>query len=412
MSKVAILSKIVRGARMSKNRVLIGSPALMRQTNARTILMLLKKLSSCSRADLVRETGMSAPTVANVISDLNDLGLIEWIGEGASSGGRRPDNLRFKADYGCLAGIDITADALRILLTDLNGTLLWEQYEPLPKDARSPNAVIEVLRVSLRAIMQRHGLPWKKLLAMTVGVAGITNTRDGIVISVSSSDTWRAVPFRDMLEQHFSCAIFVENDTNLAAIGEHFRGVAQSEDSFIFVTVGAGVGAGIFVNGHIMHGASWSAGEIGYLHIPNISSVQPSLYEFGRLEQVLGGPGILRSWNAVSHKSGVATKVRKASNVLDLALEGNAVAQKLVLQRARLLKDVVLNLSLTLNPSLFVFGGDLGAHAALLEPTVEMLRKSEVAVARVLPSSLGSSAVVWGAVAVAMHDSEQKLYRY
>src|SRR5882757_6507744 len=103
MSKVEILSKIVRGARMSKNRVLIGSPALMRQTNARTILMLLKKLSSCSRADLVRETGMSAPTVANVISDLNDLGLIEWIGEGASSGGRRPDNLRFKADYGGLA---------------------------------------------------------------------------------------------------------------------------------------------------------------------------------------------------------------------------------------------------------------------------------------------------------------------
>jgi glucokinase len=400
---------------MSKNRksrVLIGSPALMRQTNARTILMLLKKLGPCSRADLVRETGMSAPTVANVVSDLSGFGLIEWIGEGVSGGGRRPENLRFKADYGCLAGVEVTADALRILLTDLNGTILEEQYEPLPKEARSPNAVIEVLRVSLRAIMQRRSLPWKKLLAMTVGVAGITNVRDGIVISVSSSDTWRNVPFQDMLKQHFSCALFVENDTNLAAIGEHFRGIAQSEDSFIFVSVGSGVGAGIFLNGQIVHGVSWSAGEIGYLHIPNISSAQPSLYEFGRLEQVLGGPGILRSWNAVSNKSGVAVKVRKASSVLDLALEGNAVAQKLVLHRARLLRDVVLNLSLTLNPSLFVFGGDLGAHTALLEPTVEMLRKSEVAVARVLPSSLGNFAVVWGAVAVAMQDSEQKLYRY
>src|ERR1700677_3377889 len=99
---------------MSKNRVLIGSPALMRETNARTILMLLKRLGACSRADLVRETGMSAPTVANVISDLSDLGLIEWIGEGLSSGGRRPDNLRFKADYGCLAGVEVTTDALRI----------------------------------------------------------------------------------------------------------------------------------------------------------------------------------------------------------------------------------------------------------------------------------------------------------
>jgi glucokinase len=397
---------------MNKNRVLIGSPALMRQTNARTILMLLKKLGTSSRADIVRETGMSAPTVANVVSDLSDLGLIEWVGEGVSGGGRRPENLRFKADYGYLAGVEVTADALRMLLTDLNGTLVEEQYEPLQKDARGPNAVIEVLHASLKAIMQKHSLPWKKLLAMTVGVAGITNVRDGIVISVSDSSTWRNVPLQDMLKQYFSCALFIENDTNLAAIGEHFRGVAQSEDSFIFVTVGSGVGAGIFLNGQIVHGASWSAGEIGYLHIPNISSMQPSLYEFGRLEQVLGGPGILRSWSAVSSKSGVTVKIRKATGVLDLALEGNLVAQKLVLQRARLLKDVVLNLSLTLNPSLFVFGGDLGAHAALLEPTVEMLRKSEVAVARVLPSSLGNSAVAWGAVAVSMNDSEQKLYRY
>ncbi len=397
---------------MSKNQVLIGSPTLMRQTNARTILMLLKKLGTSSRADLVRKTGMSAPTVANVVSDLNDFGLIEWIGEGISGGGRRPENLRFKADYGYLAGVEVTSDALRILLTDLNGTLIEEQYEPLSKDARSPNGVIEVLRVSLKAITQRHGLPWKKLLAMTVGVAGITNTRDGVVISVSGSDAWRNISFRDMLKKHFSCALFVENDTNLAAIGEHFRGVAQSEDSFIFVTVGLGVGAGIFLNGQIVHGVSWSAGEIGYLHVPNISSMQPSLYEFGRLEQVLGASGILRSWNAVGNKSGVAIKVSKASKVLDLALEGNLVAQKLVHQRARLLKDVVLNLSLTLNPGLFVFGGDLGAHAALLEPTVEMLRESEVAAARVLPSSLGSSAAVWGAIAVAMQDSEQRLYRY
>jgi glucokinase len=383
----------------------------MRETNARTILTLLKKLGPCSRADLVRKTGMSAPTVANVVSDLSGLGLIEWIGEGPSGGGRRPENLRFKADSGFLAGVEVTTDALRILLTDLNGTLLDEQYDPLPINSRSPDAVVEALNASLKAIMQKHNLPHKKLLAFTVGVAGITNTNDGIVISVSGSNTWRDVPLLDMLKKHFACAIFVENDTNLAAIGEHFCGVAQSEDSFIFVAVGSGVGAGIFLNGQIVHGASWSAGEIGYLHVPNISNMEPSLYEYGGLEQVLGGGGILRSWNAVSSKSGVTMKIRKASNVLDLASQGNVVAQKLVHQRARLLKDVVLNLSLTLNPSLFVFGGELGSHAALLEPTMEMLRRSEVAVARVLPSSLGNSAVVWGAIAVAMQDSERKLYR-
>jgi len=397
---------------MSKSQVLIGSPALMRQTNARTILMLLKKLGTCSRADLVRKTGMSAPTVANVVSDLSDLGLIEWVGEGASGGGRRPENIRFKADYGCLCGVEIMMDGLRILLTDLNGSLIDERFEPLAKDVRHPRAVIDALLASLRATLQRHNLPWKRLLAVTVGVAGITNTKDGIVVSVSDSDTWRDVPLRSMLKESFSCSIFVENDTNLAAIGEHFRGVAQSEESFIFVAVGSGVGAGIFLNGQIFHGASWSAGEIGYLRIPNVSNMQPSLYEFGRLEQVLGSVGILRSWNAVSNKSGSSVKVRKASGVLDLALEGNSTAQKIVQQRARLMRDVVLNLALTLNPSLFVFGGELGAHPALLEPVVAMLSESEIAVARVLPSDLGSSAVVWGAIAVSMQGTEEKLYRY
>lgn len=394
---------------MSKNGVLIGSPALMRRTNARTILRSLKKLGTCSRADLVRETGMSAPTVANVISDLDDLGLIQWIGEGVSGGGRPPENLRFNADYGCLAGIDITADALRILLTDLNGTLLVEQNEILPKEARSPDAVIEVLRNSLKTIMQKRNLPSKKLVAMTVGVAGITNAKDGIVVSVSDSSTWRNVALRDLLKEHFACALFVENDTNLAALGEHFCGVAQAEESFVFIGIGSGVGAGIFLNGQIVHGASWSAGEIGYLRVPNVSSMQPSLYEFGGLEQVLGGPGILRSWNAVSGKSGQKNKLRKASKVFDLALEGDSLAQKIVLQRARLLKDVILNLSLILNPNLFVVGGDLGAHAALLHPTVEMLKKGEVAVASVLPSSLGNSAVAWGGIAVSMRNSEQTL---
>ncbi|MDE1163053.1 MAG: ROK family protein [Acidobacteriaceae bacterium] len=386
----------------------------MRETNARAILSLLKKLGPCSRADLVRKTGMSAPTVANVISDLDERGLIEWMGEGTSSGGRRPDNLRFKAEHGCLAGVDVTADSLRVLLTDLNGERIEELVEALPKDARNPQGVVDALGVSLRALMQKNSLPWKKLLAMTVGVGGITNARDGVVISVGDSSVWRGVPLLEMLRKQFSCALFVENDSNLAAIGEHFNGVAQSEESFIciLITAGSGVGAGIFVNGKIVHGSSWTAGEIGYLHVPNISSMQPALYEYGRLEQILSGPGILRSWNAVSAKSGVPGKIHKALNVLDLAMTGNSTAIKVVHQRARLLSDVVLNLSLTLNPSLFVFGGDLGSHPALLEPTIAMLRKNEVGTARVLPSNLGNSAVVWGALAVSMQEAEQHLYSY
>ena len=73
-----------------------------------------------------------------------------------------------------------------------------------------------------------------------------------------------------------------------------------------------GVGAGIFVNGQIVYGASWAAGEIGYLHVPHIPNMQPALYEFGPLEQVLAAPGILKSWTAVAKKSGAALKPKTA----------------------------------------------------------------------------------------------------
>jgi glucokinase len=396
---------------MNKSRPLIGNPALMRQTNARTILMLLKKMHSCSRKDLVRESGMSTPTVANVVADLDKLGLIQWVGEDKSGGGRPPESFRFKADAGCLAGVDITAEGLRILLADLKGTLLEKHYEDLPKEARSPGALIELLRGRIDLMMQKRRIPAKKLLAITVGVAGITNTRDGVVISVSHSDGWRNVPLEATLRRVFGCDVFVDNESNLAAIGERFCGVAQGEDSFIFITIGSGVGAGIFVNGRVVHGSSWAAGEIGYLQIPHVPKMPPALYNFGRLEQVLAGPGILRSWSAVAKNSGVDLKPRKAGEVLDLALQGNTAAQRLVLQRARLLKDVVLNLSLILNPGLVGFGGGSGAHPALLAPVAEMLTKSEIAGARVLPSALGNAAVAWGGVAYAMQHSEQKLHR-
>jgi predicted NBD/HSP70 family sugar kinase len=396
---------------VQKTKPLIGNPALMRQTNARTILMLLKNSGICSRKDLVSETGMSTPTVANVIADLNKLGLIEWVGEDKSGGGRPPEKFRFKAEAGCFAGVEVTLEGLRILLTDLNGKLLEEHYQPVPKEARGPALVIERLYASLGAMMQRQRLQPKQLRAMTVGVAGITNMREGVVISVSDSESWRNVPLRTMLRQFFSCEVMVDNESNLAAMGERFCGVAQAEESFIFITINSGVGAGIFVNGQIVYGASWAAGEIGYLHVPHIPSLQPALHEFGPLEQVLAGPGILKSWAAVAKKSGVPLKPRTARRVLDLALEGNAAAQKLVLHRAQLLEDVVLNLSLTLNPGLFVFGGEVGSHPALLAPMAEMLSKSEIAVARVVPSSLGNSAVVWGGVACAMQHSEQNLHR-
>src|SRR3974390_3891738 len=104
---------------LRKEPLVIGRPPLLRQTNAGLLLRLLREAGPCSKADLVRASGLSAPTVTNVVAHLAAAGLVEAIGEGESTGGRPPDILRFRAERGCLLGAEIGPNYVAFLLVDL-----------------------------------------------------------------------------------------------------------------------------------------------------------------------------------------------------------------------------------------------------------------------------------------------------
>src|SRR6202021_1461711 len=104
-----------------KEPLLIGRPPLIRQTNSQILLNLLREKGPCSKADLVRASGLSAPSVTNVVAHLAQAGVVEAIGEGDSTGGRPPDILRFRAERGCVGAVEIGPDFLRFLLADLDG---------------------------------------------------------------------------------------------------------------------------------------------------------------------------------------------------------------------------------------------------------------------------------------------------
>src|ERR1700691_3393860 len=158
------------------------------------------------------------------------------------------------------------------------------------------------------------------------------------------------------------------------------------------------VGAGIFVNGSIYRGSQWTAGEIGYLRVPNISREHPTIHDYGKLEKLLGAPGILKSWQANRRGSRKHPKVSCAADVFDLAAAGNAEAKRLLQQRATLLADIVLDLALILNPSVILLGGEVGNHPRLLQEVDALLKGSEFAIVRVGLGVRGQSGVLWGAI--------------
>jgi glucokinase len=387
---------------VKKEPIAVGRPSLLRRTNALTILKLLREAGSCSRADLVRASGMSAPTVTNVVSDLLTANLIKPLGEGESSGGRPPDMIRFKSERGCILGVQISSHFLSFLLTDLSGEELDTARVPLDGQKTNPEAICSLIGEETRRLFRKHKKAREQLLALVVGVPAITNVEEGIVLSVSTLEDWRSVPLRRLLSKHVDCLIVVENDTNLAAVGERHRGAARTEQTFILIDIGTNVSAGIVLEGKLHHGAQWSAGEIAYLRLPRVLRKQPALHEFGELESVLTNSGILKSWREATAKSRHAATQTDAQGVLNLAQTGDPLARKIILHRAGIVADVIVNLSLVLNPGLILLGGKIGGHPTLLSFVTRELKHCEFAVPKIAAASLGEFAVLWGAIALAL----------
>jgi len=394
---------------MVKNPVVLGRPPLIRQTNAQVLLQLLRDKGPCSKADLVRASGLSAPSVTNVVATLISTGLVEAVGEGNSTGGRPPDILRFKAEHRVVAGVEITRDTLRFLLTDLNGGQLARSEASIDRSQSTPRRICQQICSEVRKLLRDKKLMGNQLAMLTVGVPAIVNVDEGTVVALSALQNWNDVPLGPMLTREVKCRVVIDNDTNLAAQGEFHRGAAQGERDFVFVTIGEGVGAGIFLGGLIHRGSQWSAGEIGYLRVPAVSRARPAIHTYGELEKTLSASGILKSWRGRGQSSRIRSRVSHAADVWDLAAAGNGKGKRILKQRAAILADVILDLALILNPSLILLGGEVGNHPVLLHELGTLLGGSEFPIVRLALGTLGSSAVLWGAACTALEPAIHSL---
>ena len=170
---------------------------------------------------------MTAPTVSAAIERLIDEDLVESR-FGSSNGGRRPNMLRFNASYAHVLAVDLGGTVLRVALADMNGTMLGKWSAP-SRSASSPEQVIAMIRTGMEHLTRQAGLSMEAVKVVAAGNPGITDVDAGVVVSAPNLKNWRNVPFRNLLESTLGIAAVVENDVNLAAIGETLaRGGARS----------------------------------------------------------------------------------------------------------------------------------------------------------------------------------------
>ncbi len=262
-------------------------------------------------------------------------------------------------------GADIGGSTLRIALADATGVQLGK-WTTSTVGAAYVHAVVRLMREGVDMLLNQASLPPTSIRALAVGAPGITNPDDGVVIATSYLMGWRDVPLRELLEAEFSVPVSIENDVNLAAIGEQHAGIAQGTPDFVFVAIGTWIGAGIVLNGQLHRGTVWTAGEIGYMLVPGVSEAPVQRGMPGALEAIAGGEGIKTQWRDRWHET-LTSLPRDASptRILDHALEGNALAQQVVMLAGRALAYAIYNISLILNCPLFVLGGTIGLHPTL-----------------------------------------------
>lgn len=381
-----------------------GRPDLLKRVNAAEVLRLLRQHGPCSRADLARLSELSAPTVSSSVEYLQKKGLVEPIGTGASGGGRPPELIRFNRTCGYVVGVDIGGSAVRLALADLDGTVIARASSPVGARG-TPRRILSLIRNDLRRLQSLHRIPARKMRAIALGAPGITDLRAGVVRSAPHLPEWQDVPLRQLASELLKFPAVIENDVNLGAMGESWCGTARGVSDFVFLGIGTGVGAGIYVNGALYHGSDWTAGEIGYLMVPGTRSAHLSLLEPGPLESVIGGRGIEQAWRrANGHRQRL-----QATQILDRAESGDRLARSILDHTARVLAEGILNLSVVLNPRLVVFGGRIGMHPALFQATERLVHRSEFAVPRLAMSLLGQEAQLLGAVWLATRVAEAQL---
>ena len=368
-----------------------GSTAVLRRMNLRLVLAKVREHGPLSRSDLRRATGLSRPTLDEVVVQLLSMGLVlERPATDAEVAlrrpGPRPRYLAFNADYGRLIGIDIGADKAIVVTTDLEGQVVGRFRTRVPGLRR--DELLSEVRKLLEEALDLCGSQSRQVSAVVAGTPGIIDQSSGVLSLAPHIPEWEGIVLNKELLGDLTCPKAVENEMHLAVLGEHWRGVARDTDDVIYIGLGVGVSAGIMIGGSLQRGSSGAAGEIGYFDFG--AAACSANAGAGRFERSVGATAF----------SGASDRATSPAEIFEAAGRGDSPATSLVEGVAATLAQGVAALVLALDPSLVVLGGGLSAAGEALRGPVERhlhdLLPREPPDLRI--STLGEEATVLGAV--------------
>ncbi|MFE3639130.1 ROK family transcriptional regulator [Streptomyces sp. NPDC059168] len=397
-----------------------ASPSTARAINDRLALRLLQREGPLTAGQLKQLTGLSRPTVADLVERLGASGLITVVGESGEQ--RRGPNARLYgivADRAHLAALDVRSEGVLVLVSDLVGHVLAERSVPIGGGGGTGSAVERVVAAVERTAEAAGG---RRLHTVGIGAPGLVDPATGDLRDSGGLPAWHRRLSAALQERLPGARVTVENETNLAALAEQREGAARDRDTFVLLWLGHGVGAAVVLDGALRRGASGGTGEIGFLPLPG-TAVLPSATDcdggfhslvgaaaIARLAEEHGLPGVERA-----DGPGVAVAVRAAAARVaqpPAAGSGTGPAEGFLDALAGRIAIGTASVVAVLDPGCVVLGGEIGqaGGAVLAERVAERLRRMSPLATEVRAGRLGGGAVLRGALLTARDRAQDELF--
>ncbi|MBV9561546.1 MAG: ROK family transcriptional regulator [Bradyrhizobium sp.] len=367
----------------------------------RLVVERLLRDRSVSRAEIARSTGLSKQTISEVMRDLERDGWVREDGQIQGSVGRSAVTYALRPDAAFVLGIDLGGTKLHVALADLQGEIVAESIEPTSCGGGS--AVVAQIGRMQDALLQHASVPPQRLRGSVMGSPGMVDPASGSIVIAPNIPGLDSLDVRAALRERLGIDVAIENDVNLAAVGEHWRGNSRKARSFAFIAVGTGIGMGIFSDGYLVRGARGAAGEIAYLPLGGDPYDARGL-RFGTLETAIGSAGIVERYLGLGGAPGGTVR-----DVFD-RLETEPAARITIDEVSRILTTAILAVHSILDSEMIIMGGSIGARPELKLRIDEHLGRCMREPVRIELSALGNRATLIGAIGSAIDLVHRSLF--
>lgn len=379
----------------------ILSHSFSRQVSMSLAMQTIIHCGPISRASISKQTGLSKQTVSELVRIFEEEGWVRETGRTSGHVGRTATTYELIPDSAFMAAVDLGGTKLRVAIVDLAGSVIAEVVAPTHPDGG--RLVADQIGELLQAAVLEGKIDRTRVRQTVVGCPGVPDQTTGHVRFAPNIAGIDSFDFRTAVSQATGTQVLLENDVNLAVLGEQWLGAGQGIDHLAFIALGTGIGAGLIVNGALVRGASGTAGELGYLPF-GADPFEAESLRVGAFERVTATHGIRAAY------FGASGKALEVPEIFTAAAEGDLAAKEVLDGVARQLARAVATLGAVISPEVVILGGSIGARPEIISATEAELARCFPFPVRVVPSLLGNHAALSGAVAIGLTELHTALF--